>query len=211
MEKMNSNLMTITHSCSLRRSHFKRANDAFLMYITRTLQGGTHQRLSPEAKSLISKYGSWFIQFPKFTYIRVQGFDGCLYRLPIYPTNWMVLLEVLKQLETFQRFKRIKQKAAISFPFFIGNMEESCSIAQAVESVRLEIQWYPFTFYRSKTNYVPFSNIGSVNGERFRHRVELDIEDFWANAADEFDIRKRLFSRLPGSLIRTIELFLVPD
>lgn len=39
------------------KSHFRRAHDAFLMYITRLLQGGTHQRLSHEAKSLISRYG----------------------------------------------------------------------------------------------------------------------------------------------------------
>lgn len=40
------------------KSHFKRVNDTFLMYITRILQGGTHQRLTREAKSLINKYGS---------------------------------------------------------------------------------------------------------------------------------------------------------
>lgn len=56
------------------KSHFKRVNDAFLMCITRTLQGGTHQRLTQEAKDLISRFGSWYIQFPRFTYLRIQGF-----------------------------------------------------------------------------------------------------------------------------------------
>lgn len=121
----------------------------------------------------------------------------------------MILLEVLRQLEIYQSFKRIRQKEAITFPFFIGNMEESYPTAQAAESARLEMQWYPFTFYRSRVNYDPHSNIGSVNGERFRHKV--DIEDFWVNAANKFDIKKRLFSKLPVSLIKTTEPFLAPD
>lgn len=186
-----------------------RDHDAFLMYITRALQGGTHNRLSHESKSLISRYGSWFIQFPKFTYIKIQGFTGRPYRFPIYPTNRMVLLEVLKQLETYQSFKRIRRKAAVSFLFFIGNMEESCSTAQAAEGARLEMQWYPFTFYQSKTNYDPHNNIRSVKEERFRHRV--DIEDLWANAADEYEIRKRLHSRLSVNFIKETQPFLIPD
>lgn len=39
----------------------------------------------------------------------------------------------------------------------------------------------------------------------------MDLEDFWANVADEFDIRKRLWSRLLVNLIKTTELFCVPD
>lgn len=47
-----------------KKAHFRRAHDSFLMYITRILQGGMHQRLTHEAKNLINKYRSWFIQFP---------------------------------------------------------------------------------------------------------------------------------------------------
>lgn len=78
-------------------------------------------------------------------------------------------------------------------------MEESCSIVQEAESARLEMQWYPFTFYQSKTNYDPHNNIRSAKEERFGHKV--DIEDFWANPTDEYEIRKRLYSRLHVNFI----------
>lgn len=68
--------------------HFKRVNDTFLMHITRTLQGGLHQRLSQESMDFISRFGYWYIQYPKFTYIRIQGFpDLPISFQPTLPTE----------------------------------------------------------------------------------------------------------------------------
>lgn len=39
----------------------------------------------------------------------------------------------------------------------------------------------------------------------------VDIEDYWADAVDEYVVRKRMWSRLPICLIRITELFPVPD
>lgn len=83
--------------------HFKRVNDAFMMHITRMLQGGLHQRLSQESKYLVSRFGYWYIQYPRFTYLRIQGFSGPPYKLPMYPTNRVVLLEAIRQLESQER------------------------------------------------------------------------------------------------------------
>lgn len=121
----------------------------------------------------------------------------------------MILLEVLRQLETYEGFQIAKHKTAISFPFFVGNMLESCSTTQAAEGARLEMQWYPFNFYQSRSIFDPHNHIGLVNGEKYKHR--MDLEDFWVNAIDESDIRRRLWSRLPINLIRRTELFRVPD
>lgn len=55
------------------KNYYKLVNDTFTMHITRTLQGEIHQRLSPEAQEPVKKHGVWFIQFPKFTYIRIHG------------------------------------------------------------------------------------------------------------------------------------------
>lgn len=51
--------------------------------------------------------------------------------------------------------------------------------------------------------------MGQVNGEKFEHR--LDLEDYWANAANNFEIRKRFWSRIPLNLIRASEVFRVVD
>lgn len=47
---------------------------------------------------LISIYGIFFIQFPRFTYLRVGGFEGEPFKLPRYTFDSYVLIEVRKQL-----------------------------------------------------------------------------------------------------------------
>lgn len=121
----------------------------------------------------------------------------------------MILIEVLKQLETYQGFQRTKQKAAVTFLFFIGNMQESCPSTQATEGARLEMQRYPFTSYKSRIDFDPHHNIGVINGWKYEHKE--DLEDYWANAVDEYEVKKRLWSRLPLSLVRTTKLFRIPD
>lgn len=43
----------------------------------------------------------------------------------------------------------------------------------------------------------------------FEHRI--DLEDYWANAANSFEVRKRFWSRIPLSLVRATEVFRVVD
>lgn len=112
-------------------------------------------------------------------------------------------------METYQNFQRAKGKAVVTFPLFIGNMEELCPSAQAAKSARLEIEEYPFNSYQSRDNFDPHHHIRSVEGRKYKHEVEL--EDYWANAANEFEVRKRIWSQLPVNLIRTTELFRIPD
>lgn len=95
--------------------------------------------MTQEAKDFIGKFGSWYIQFPRFTYLRVQGFKGCPYKLPRYPTNKMILLKVIKQLDTYEKIQRGKKKAGISFPHFVGKMLESCPLAQAANNADVEM------------------------------------------------------------------------
>lgn len=74
------------------KAQYRRVNDIFTMCLTRLLQGGVHKRLSKEAMSLVEKYKSWFIQFPTFTYIRIQGFTSEPYKLLRYRlTRWCCL------------------------------------------------------------------------------------------------------------------------
>src|SRR5271168_716540 len=67
--------------------YFKTFYDTFAMKTVRTLQGAPQRRLSPKAEKLVKRYGWWYIQFQKFTYIRIAGSTCCLIRLPRYPPN----------------------------------------------------------------------------------------------------------------------------
>jgi hypothetical protein len=55
-------------------------------------------RLSSEAQVLIQQYGSFFIQFPRFTYLRIGGFDDEPLRLPRYALDCFILAELCRQL-----------------------------------------------------------------------------------------------------------------
>lgn len=54
--------------------NFMRWNDIFIGRLVHELQGNINKRLTIEAMEFIGIYGSYFIQFPQFTYIRVGGF-----------------------------------------------------------------------------------------------------------------------------------------
>ena len=51
--------------------HFCRVNNAFMFNIVRKINDELERRISNEAIDEITKYGSWYIQFKNFTYIRL--------------------------------------------------------------------------------------------------------------------------------------------
>lgn len=63
-------------------SSYKLANDTFTMYLIRLVQKELHTRVPPQARALVQKYGATFLLFPKFTYIRMQGFSFQSHKLP---------------------------------------------------------------------------------------------------------------------------------
>ena len=63
---------------------FKRVNDVFLGKLVFELQGHENDRLFEEAMEAVQIYGCFYIQFPKFTYIRMGGYLGEPLKLPRY-------------------------------------------------------------------------------------------------------------------------------
>lgn len=158
------------------------------------------QRISKEAQKLIEEYGFWFIQFPKFMYIRLSRFHSYTYRLPRYPTDRMVMLEVSRQLMAYDKIIKKKKKGGLHFPIVMGNSLEECPSLQAAKEVEDELQFYHLTLHTSRQDFDPQRRIKIVQGEEYKHKAY--VEDFWANAGDEAEIRRRIFSRLPLKLIR---------
>ena len=80
-----------------------RVNDIFFMHIVRKLQKRLHIKMLVGAMKLVKEYGAWFIQFPTFSYIQVQGFSMEPYKLPRYPNDKMVLLELSQKLTAYDK------------------------------------------------------------------------------------------------------------
>lgn len=146
--------------------------------ILSTLQQGIHKRLSQEAKELVKRYGSWFIWFPKFTYIRVQGFSSSPYRLPRFPIDKMILLEVTRQLSTYDKIQKKKRKAEIAFLVTLGNSIETCPSHQAVKLSEEELQFYSLVTYASRSNFDTYHKIRRAFGRKYGHKVHLKY--YWA-------------------------------
>lgn len=74
----------------------------------------------------------------------------------MYPTNRVVLLEVVRQLESYMIVQREKQKKAGTSSLTIGNGLETCPSSQAAATIEKELAWYPFFQYKARTHFDPF-------------------------------------------------------
>lgn len=184
-------------------------NDTFTMYLTRLLQVEVHKRLSKEAMSLIEKYGSWYIQLPTFTYLRIQGFTFEPYKLPRYLTDKMVLVEVVRKLPEFDCIKKEKHRQGITFLITLGKMMAICPIAEATKIVNEELELFHLGIYKVRNRFDPFQRISTTKGEKFIHRI--DIEDYWVNLTDEFGVRRKIWSRMSVDFMRKCNFLSIPD
>ena len=101
-------------------------------------------------------------------------------------------------------------KLGLQFPISIGEMKtEVCPCLKVAERSSDEIHFFRLPLYPKRNDFDPYNKISSVGGSKYQHKVHL--EDFWENVADENEIRKRFHSRLPFNIIRTCNIFKVPD
>lgn len=107
-------------------NHYKRINDAFIMFIVRALQRDLNIRLSSFVMDMIKRFGYWFIQFPKFTHFRMEGFLGAPYRLPKYPNDKLVLLDITMQLCTTNKLLKDKHRVGVPYHLEIARGLYAC-------------------------------------------------------------------------------------
>lgn len=182
----------------LNKPHYRRVNDAFTMHITRTLQGGIHKRLSREAKELI-----------KFTYIRVQGCSCPPLMLPQYPTNKLILLEIMRLLMTYNKVQKKKTKTKISFPISLGNSLEVSPSLQAAEKIGEELKSFLLQPYTPRDNFDPYGIVRKTSKRKHKHKLHL--EDHFMNALDDLGVRKKMCSMLSTDIIKATKVFNVPN
>ena len=75
---------------------FRKVHDVLIESVHLALKKAPMPRLSLQAQKLIQNYGSYFIQFPKFTYLRVGGFKEELMKQPRYALDCFILAEVYR-------------------------------------------------------------------------------------------------------------------
>ena len=174
---------------------FKKVNDVFLGKLVFELQGRENDRMSEEAKQVVQIYGCYYIQFPRFTYIKVGGFPGEPLKLPRYCSDSVVLSEMCRQfVSVVESFQISKRSSSIFFPIEIGHYR--CpSLKEAILSAKslTHLCFKPF-ISRLDFDYTSFVRNNVKNAISLFHSPQL--EDFWANFHNEFEVRKILWSQL---------------
>lgn len=73
---------------------YRIVNDVFIYIIIQFTKGEYAKRLSVEATTRVKEIRGIFLQFRTFTYIRVSGSLACPKKLPRYPSDRLILLEI---------------------------------------------------------------------------------------------------------------------
>ena len=77
----------------------------------RFIEGDYVKRLLVEVMSSIKKLGGIFLQFKTFTYLQVLGSLVCPKKLPRYPSNHLILIEIVRHiLTTYDKVRSKKRK-----------------------------------------------------------------------------------------------------
>lgn len=78
--------------------NFKKVHDIISKKLCFELNGSPLHRFFHESQKLIQSYGSIYSQYPKFTYLRIGGFDDESMQLSRYAFDYFILVEVSRQL-----------------------------------------------------------------------------------------------------------------
>lgn len=118
--------------------HFTRWNDVFVGRLPFELQSDINKRMSIEAMELISIYGIFFIQFPRFTYLWGGGFEGEPLKLPRYSFDSYVLIKVSRWLAHIDKKLVTKGKSEVVFPIELDYY--SCKSVSDALNLELEFK-----------------------------------------------------------------------
>lgn len=83
-------------------------NEAFIFAIIRFIEGNYVKRMSLEAAARIAKIGTYYIQFKIFTYLRIASTMVNPKKFPRYPSDRLILLEIVRQLTSL--YERVRKQ-----------------------------------------------------------------------------------------------------
>jgi hypothetical protein len=164
------------------------------MRICRELQGCPERRFSPEAMAVISQFGCYFIQFSSFSYLRLAAFDGFPLKLPRYPNDMIVLMEIVRQALQVNMLSVGLRKKGYEFPIKVRaynceSRSDAKNLVKAFEGM-YKLQEYEVLMPMFDPNRYALDalQIGSV----IKHVTT--IEDYWADCKNELESRDRAFA-----------------
>lgn len=138
--------------------------------------------------------GGQYIQFPTYSYIRVEGFVGHPFMLPRYPRDKIILFQLVRQLKPSQAlYSHAHKKAYFKFPITIGNYK--CGAIKVVDLCEEELMTYHFEEFPLQRVYYDIEGNIATNIASFHAHVS-HLEDYWLNYEDKHVVRRKKYERM---------------
>lgn len=145
--------------------------------------------MSAEAIELVNVYGSFFIQFSHFTYLRVGGFKGEPFRLPRYVSDSCILIEVSRQLAYMAKDYGKDSDTRRIFPIDLGHYSYK-SVSNAL-NLELEFKKFHLKSFVKRDNFDSRCFIPQYVKKGVSDQHVSQLEDYWEGCQDEFEVRRR--------------------
>lgn len=129
------------------QSHYRRVKDylfgSFMCQFDKKLH---NSRVSEVSWMKVNEYGCLFLQFPTFTYLVVGCFEGVPYVLPRYPTDKIILMELVRKIITMHSRQLEAHKTGFKFPLII----ESYSLTTYIKAKSMKTKLQEITLKKFK-------------------------------------------------------------
>lgn len=132
--------------------------------------------------------------------MRVGGFEGEPYKLQRYVFDRQVLIEFCRQLTHIDKKYGEEHQTGVSFPIELTHY--ICNNVSDALNLELEFKRFKYQLYFPCTKFDTkgFAMTQFTFKENFRHVP--DLEDFWADCVDEYEVPKRAHLRLTVQQIK---------
>ena len=161
-------------------------------------------RLSPKAQRLVQQYGSFFIQFPRFTYLIIGGFDDEPTKLSRYALDCFVLVELCRQLFSIVKDNLPQQDWEIAFPIKLGSLV--CNNMDNASIIRSNLLGFNLGFYHSRRNFDSKGYAAQVLGLEINPSATPHLEDLWEDYRNEEEVLRKDHLRLTLQQINAFRL-----
>ena len=124
---------------------FRNVHDVFSKKLCFNMKSSLYHRLSLESQRIIQSFGSLYIQFPRFTHLRVGGFDEEPIDLPKFSLHCFVLEKVAQKLVIVINKFLAKDACDIIFPLKLGKL--TCKSMEDAKCISSDLVKFGFGSY----------------------------------------------------------------
>lgn len=173
------------------------------MRICKEIQGCLERRFSPKAMAIISQFGCYFIQFSYFSYLRLATFYGFPLKLPKYPDDLIMLMEIVRQALQVNVLSASLRKKEYEFPIKVGaySCESRLDAKNMLKAFEEKYKLQEYEVLRPMFDPNGYARDVLQIGSVIKHVTTM--EDYWADCKDELESWDRAFAKFTVDQIRT--------